>query len=40
MSAGKIGKVGFWPTLDLIFFILRPWNPPLFLEGGGGKFFL
>jgi hypothetical protein len=24
MPAGKIRKVGFWPTLDLIFFILRP----------------
>jgi hypothetical protein len=24
MSAGKIRKAGFWPTLDSIFFIFKP----------------
>jgi hypothetical protein len=27
-------------TLDLDFFFLKAWNPPLFIEGGRGIFFL
>jgi hypothetical protein len=33
-------KPDFWPTLDLILFMLRLWNPPLFIGGERGMFFV
>ena len=35
-SIGKIKKAGFWPNFDMIVFMLRSWNPLLFIGGGRG----
>jgi hypothetical protein len=37
---GNRGMTGFFKTLDSNFFILRPWNPDLFIEGERGIFYL
>jgi hypothetical protein len=37
---GNRGMAGFLQFLDQIFFMLRPWNPPLFIGGGWGWFCL
>jgi len=35
----KLGRnVGFWSTLHSIFFMLRAWNPILFIGDGRGAF--
>jgi len=31
-----VGKIGFSLNLDMIFFILVAWNPPLLVEDGRG----
>jgi hypothetical protein len=31
-----VGKFGFSPNLDSIFFMLGAWNPPLFIRDGRG----
>jgi hypothetical protein len=34
------GRLIFLSTLDPDFFFLKAWNPPIFIEGGKGIFFL
>ena len=37
---GNRGMTGFFKTLASNFFILKPWNPDLFIEGERGIFYL
>jgi len=34
VSAGNQGEADFWLTLESIFLMLRPWNPPQFIGEG------